>query len=252
MEPHQGEPASAPVDGDTDPIGPVGLSRREFTKAVGAGSAATVGLAWAAPKISTIRYGLRAVAGSPPPGSTTTTTSTTTPIGAQGTLTVDDPNPCAGTSIHIHASGFARNSAVNLALDSAAHPLGTATANGDGRINVLYKVPLSGPFGNHIVIATGVKPGGQTLVLTAPIVIHTVADCGKNGNGKGSTVSGQTATTVDPPSGQSLQHGSNLPFTGMDSAELALIGGAAALAGWGLYGVSRSRDEDRDDGDDAA
>jgi hypothetical protein len=247
MEAGEREPANAPAETVGAKVGPIGLSRREFTKRVGAGSAATFGLVWAAPKISTVRYGLKAAAGSPPPGSTTTSTSTTTPVGAQGSIAVDNPNPCAGTSIHIHASGFAPHTAVNLVLDSAANPLGTATANSDGRINALYKVPLSGPFGSHTVIATGVKPGGQTLVLSAPVVIRTVADC--KAHGEGST--DPTTAAASATAGESLQKGSNLPFTGAGSTDLALVGGAAALAGWALYGVSRSRDEDGDEPADA-
>jgi hypothetical protein len=253
MQAEEQEPASAPAESVGAEVGPIGLSRRDFAKKVGSGSAATLAFVWAAPKISTIRYGMKAAVGSPPPGSTTTSTSTTVPVGQQGSMVVDDPNPCAGTNIHIHASGFAPGTAVSFVLDSAANPLGTTTSNADGRCNVLYKVPLSGPFGSHTVIATGVKPGGKTLVLSAPVVIRTVADC--KAHGEGSTVPGTTApgTTVPGGSktqGESLQQGSNLPFTGADSTDLALVGGAAALTGWALYGLGRRGDEDGDDGAD--
>jgi hypothetical protein len=244
-----------------DLLGPIGLSRRQFARKVGGGSAAALGLMWAAPNISTIRYAAKAVVGSGPPTSSTTTT--TTPVGAEGTMTVDNPNPCAGTAIHIHASGFAPNTAVNLELDSPANPLGTTTANSNGRINVLYKVPLSGPFAAHSVIATGVKPGGQTLVLSAHIVIKTVADCeqGHQGStvpttaGASTSVPATTTPTTAPKKvhgqGEALQKGSNLPFTGRNSTDLALTGGAAALAGFAVYGMAAGRDdEDAADPDD--
>jgi hypothetical protein len=242
-------------------VGPIGLSRRELVTRVGGGSAAALGLMWAAPKISTIKHAAKAKAGSPPPGSTTTTT--TTPVGALGTITVDDPNPCAGTNIHIHADGFVPNTAVTIELDSSADVLGTTTANSAGKVNVLYPVPLSGPFGAHMVIATGVAPGGKTLTLKAPVTIHTVADC--QHNTEGSTVPSTTSPTTSPATttptttkknpheqsqGQTLEKGTNLPFTGMNSTDLALAGGAAALAGWAVYGIGGSRDRDGDDVDD--
>jgi hypothetical protein len=251
--------AEGPI-AEPEPLGPVGISRRRFTKNVGAGSAAALGLMFAAPKISTIRYAARAAVGSPPPPGSTTTT-TTTP-GRTGRMTVDEPNPCAGTAIHIHAEGFVPKTAVMFALDSPAHVLGTTTANGDGRVNVTYNIPVTGPFGAHEIKATGVQPGGKTLVLSAPITIRTVADChqGTQGStvpGTGSSSPPTTVPTTTPATspqaeqgGQSLQQGSKMPFTGMNSTDLALAGGAAALAGWALYGIGGSGD--RDDNDESA
>jgi hypothetical protein len=264
MEAQEPQPTGAPVEPTSDILGPIGLSRRDFAKKVGGGSAAALGLMWAAPKVSTIRHAATAAVGSPPPGSTTTTT--TTPAGPAGTISVDDPNPCAGTAIHIHADGFVPNTAVTIELDSAANVLGTTTANSAGKINVLYSVPLSGPFGAHTVKAVGVKPGGQTLVLSASVTIRTVGDC--ENTTEGSTVPPTTTATTAPASTttptptttkkqheqstppQILEKGSNLPFTGMNSTDLALAGGAAALAGWAVYGIAGSRnDEDEDVGD---
>jgi hypothetical protein len=244
-----------------DLLGPIGLSRRQFARKVGGGSAAALGLMWAAPKISTIRLAASNPGSSPP----TSTTTTTTIPGSVGGMSVDDPNPCAGTSLHIHADGFAPNTGVNFTLDSPANPIGNATANSAGKINALYPVPLTGPFGAHTIIATGQKPGGQTLTLSAPIVIKTVADChqGTEGStvppttapGASTSVPATTTPTTTKPKhekqqGESLQQGSNLPFTGMNSTDLALAGGAAALAGWAIYGIGGSRDRDDEDVDD--
>jgi hypothetical protein len=262
METEEHQPTGPPVDARADIVGPIGLSRRQFAKTVGGGSAAALGLMWAAPKISTIKHAAKAAAGSQPPGSTTTSTST--PVGALGTITVDDPNPCAGTAIHIHADGFVPNTAVAIYLDSTSNSLGTTTANSAGKINVLYAVPLSGPFGAHTIIASGVAPGGKNLVLKATVDIHTVADC--QHNTEGSTVPGTTSPTTTPATttptttkknqqheqsqGQTLEKGTNLPFTGMNSTDLALAGGAAALAGWAIYGIGGNRDQDDEDADD--
>src|SRR5262245_37813530 len=54
----------------------IGMSRRAFTKHVGAGSAAVMGFAFAAPRISTISYARKAAPGSGPPPTSTSTTTT--------------------------------------------------------------------------------------------------------------------------------------------------------------------------------
>jgi hypothetical protein len=262
MDGQNEQPREVPAGPPPRPLGPIGLSRRQFTRHVGAGGVAAVGLMWAGPKISTIRYAAKAAAGSPPP--TSTSTSTTVP-GVPGTLSVDTRSPCVGDSIHVQASGFVQKTAVTVELDSAAHILGTTTTNGDGRINVRVDLAPDGPTGAHTLIVVGVRPGGQTLTLSVPLVIKTVAECQTQSEGSTTTspttappntpTTTPTVTTApqtpQPPQqqqgGESLQHGGGvLAFTGANSSELALVGGAAALAGWAVYGVA----SDREGGDD--
>src|SRR6476619_93431 len=112
-------------------VSSIGLSRRDFTRRFGGGSVAAVGLAWAAPKITTIKYSAKAKAGSPPPTSSSTTT-TSVPVGQLGHISLSESSPCVGDTIHVKADGFARKTAVTLEIDSPAHTLGVTTANGDG------------------------------------------------------------------------------------------------------------------------
>src|SRR5262249_43280648 len=79
---------------DPDPSSPR-LSRRDFATRFGAGSAAAVGLAWASPHISTIRFARKAAVGSPPPTGSTTTTSTTIG-GTEGSISLNTVTPCVG------------------------------------------------------------------------------------------------------------------------------------------------------------
>jgi hypothetical protein len=262
MDGQDKQPRSA-TTGDPPTVGPIGLSRRQFARNVGA-SGVAVGLIWAGPKISTIRYAAKAAAGSPPP--TSTSTSTSVPEGPLGTISVTNANPCAGDSVQIHASGFVPKTALTIELDSAAHILGTTTTNGDGRINAKIDFAANGPTGAHVLKVVGVRTGGQTLVLSVPVVIKTAAECKTHSEGSTTTVEPNSSTTGPHSStstptvttkpqqpqnqqgGESLQHGSGgLAFTGANSSELALVGGAAALAGWALYGIASERDEDADD-----
>jgi hypothetical protein len=262
MDGQNEQPREVPPGPPPRPLGPIGLSRRQFTRNVGASGVAAVGLMWAGPKISTIRYAAKAAAGSPPP---TTTTSTTVPGTPEGTISVNTRSPCAGDSIQLHASGFVQGTAVTIELDSAEHILGTTTSNGDGRVNVRVDFPSDGPTGEHILKVIGVRPGGQILTLSVPLVIKTVAECQTQSEGSTTstptTVPANTSTTTPTATttpqkpqqpqqqqgGESLQHGGGvLAFTGANSSELALVGGAAALAGWAVYGVA----SDREGGDD--
>jgi hypothetical protein len=265
MDGQNEQPREGPAGPPPRPLGPIGLSRRQFTRNVGAGGVAAVGLMWAGPKISTIRYAAKAAAGSPPP---TTTTSTTGPGVPEGTISVNTRSPCAGDSFQLHASGFVQKTAVTIELDSAAHILGTTTSNGDGRINVRVDLAPDGPTGEHTLKVIGVRPGGQTLTLSVPLVIKTVAEC--ETQSEGSTTTSPTTVPASTPTttptvttapqkpqqpqqqqgGESLQHGGGvLAFTGANSSELALVGGAAALAGWAVYGIASDREGGDDDVD---
>jgi len=244
-----------PIEKPVASIGSVGLSRRDFTKRVAGGSAAAMGVAWAAPKITTIRYAAKAKAGSPPPTSTTTTTSV--PIGQLGHIALSVNSPCVGDTIRVAADGFAPGTAVTLEIDSAAHTLGVTTASGTGSINVDVLLPTSGPTGAHTLKAVGVQTGGRTLTLSAPITIKTEAECAVGSNGTTSTTAPGTVTTTPGSTtpvtiggkqggGGPLGSGS-LAFTGTDAIDLALVGGAAALGGRMLYGLARRSDDDEDE-----
>ncbi len=250
-------------------IGSIGLSRRDFARRIGGGSAAAVGLAWAAPKITTIRYAAKAKAGSPPPTSTTTT-STSVPVGQLGHISLSASSPCVGDTIRVTAEGFAPKTAVTLEIDSAAHTLGVTTANGAGAIDVRVELSSHGPTGAHTLRAIGVQPGGRTLTLSAPITIKTEAECQVEQAGSttttpttsppgtlGTTSPTSTSTSTTPTTevgGKQQQGGgggkplgeSSLAFTGTDAIDLALIGGAAAIGGRALYGLARRSDEDAD------
>ena len=257
-------------------IGSVGLSRREFARRFGGGSAAVVGLAWAAPKVTTIRYAAKAKAGSPPPSSTTTT-STSVPVGELGHITLSESSPCAGDAIRVRADGFAPKTAVTLEIDSPAHTLGVTTANGVGKIDVQVDLSSHGPTGAHTLKAVGVQPGGRTVTLSTPITIKTEAECRVDNEGStttstaappappgtvGSTESTTTSTSTTPTTqvGDKQQNnggggggtlgGNALAFTGTDAISLALVGGAAAIGGRALYGLARRSDEDEDADED--
>jgi hypothetical protein len=254
------EPGTDDAEAVLASIGSVGMSRRDFTRRVGAGSAAAVGLVWAAPKISTIRYAVKAKAGSPPP---TTTTTTTVPIGPEGgTISVSTASPCVGDTIRVVATGFAPKTAVTLELDSAADTLGVTTADAKGKVDVQVELAANGPTGAHNLRAVGVQSGGKTLSLSAPLVIKTAAECAVGPQGT-TTIPGTSTTIVTPttivttpttsigPKQVVKPPGSgSLAFTGTDAIDLALIGGAAAIGGRALYGLARRRDDEDDEDDE--
>jgi hypothetical protein len=175
-------------------------------------------------------------------------------------MSVDTTGPCPGERLHVKADGFVGKTAVSIQLDSPAYVLGVTTCNANGGVNV--QVPIGNPSpGPHTVRAVGVKPGGQTLVLTVPIVVKSPAECKVQNEGT-TTVPESTDPTSAPPTTtkqqpQQQQQGSggggvssgsgSLAFTGADSGGLALVGGAAALAGWALYGSGAEPDPDEDD-----
>jgi hypothetical protein len=260
---------------DTDPS-PSHLSRRDFTARFGAGSAAAVGLAWAAPHISTIRFARKAAVGSPPPTSTTTST---TIAGVEGSLSLNTVTPCAGDICHVRAQGFAPRTAVTLEVDSDEHTIGVTTANPKGRINVTVRLP-SDITGAHSLVVVGVRPGGRTLTLTVPIAIKTEAECHVTPQGSTTTTTQPGVTTTTKPGtttssspstsvptstsiaeenvperggggGNPVSSGGGfLAFTGTDSVDLALLGAAAAVGGRALFGLVAHRDEDDEEDED--
>jgi len=258
MDADERQPRAMPPEPATPPIGPIGLSRRKF---ITTGSVTAVGLVWATPKVSTIRFAAKAAAGSPPP--TSSTTSTSTPVGTEGSMSVDTTGPCPGQRLHVKADGFVGKTAIAIQLDSPANVLGTTTCNANGGVNVQVPIGNASP-GPHILRAVGVKPGGQTMVLTVPIVVKTEAECKVQNEGTTTVPGSTTPGTSTPPTSTSPttaklhqqgdpggpvvnSGGGSLAFTGANSTGLALVGGAAALAGWGLYAAGAEQDPDADD-----
>jgi len=236
----------------------IGMSRRKFAKVLGGGSAAA-GLAWAgAPRVSTIRFAAKAVVGSPPPKSSTTTTSTTTPVGPQGTISVSTSTACGGDHVTVRAEGFVPKTAVVLELDSSDNTLGVTTSNGEGEVDVAIQVPEGLRPGTHHLVVTGVRTGGRTLTLRAPIVVRSQADCEvapessvppSSTTTPPSSVAPTTTPAKSPTSSpqHELEHPSGtLAFTGTDAVNLALVGAAAAVGGRALYGLARRDDDEAD------
>jgi hypothetical protein len=277
-----GDPAS---DGSSreDPAGvtpePRRFSRRDFAARFGAGSVAAVGVAWATPHVSTIKFAAKAAVGSPaPPGSSTTTT---TVPGQPGTITLSSVVPCEGDVVRCRALGFAPRTAVTLELDSAEHVLGVTTASAQGKVNVSVRVP-SGMSGDHVFKVIGVQLGGRTLTLDVPVHIKTQQECAVAPQGSTTTTTtapGTTSTTTrgatstsTPSSSTSVptpttvgalneggggggggggpaSSGGFLAFTGTDSVDLALLGAAAAVGGRALFGLVAHRDDEDEDED---
>ena len=212
------------------------LSRREFAKRAGVGSAAAAGLVWAAPKISTIRYAAKAAAGSQPP------TTPTEPVPEQtlgGKVTVSVASPCVGAQVRVTANGFAPGAGVAIQIDSAAHAIDMVNADASGAIDVMVTIPTTAPTGPRTLRAVGPMPGGTTQTLTTAITIKTAAECAApDGTGVGAT--GSPVGADGTPGVASAGTGSgSLPLTGSDAIDLAVIGGAAAIGGRVLYGATR-------------
>jgi hypothetical protein len=218
-----------------------GISRREFAKRAGASSAAAAGLVWAAPKISTIRYVTKAAAGSRPPTSTTTGSVPVGPLGGQ--ISVSATSPCVGADVRVIAAGFAASAPIALQIDSAAHAIGIAQADADGAIDAVVTIPASAPTGPRNLLAVGPPPGGGTLTLTTPITIKTAAECTEQ------TSSTPVGAAGNPAAPDGSSGSGSLPLTGSDAIDLAIIGGATAIAGRALYGAARGADKQVDDRD---
>jgi hypothetical protein len=255
------------VEQATDATG--SLSRRDFAARVGVGSAAAFGMAWAAPKISTVKFAMRAAAGSPPPSSTTSSTTTTTiGPGQQGEISLSEDVACIDDSITVVAEGFAPRTAVTIQINSSAYVIGVITANNDGEARTTFRLRDDVPLGIQKIRAVGIAPGGRSLVLEASLEVRGEDDCPPGPSGTttpGSTsVSGSTVTTAPtvttvPVTPTTRVRGSGTPstpnqgsgllaFTGTDALDLAVLGIAAAVGGRALYALARNGDdEDEDD-----
>lgn len=238
------------------------LSRREFATRIGGGSAAVFGMAWAAPKISTIKYAMRAQAGSPPPPTSTTTTTTGGNPRPRGRLQLSVSSACVGDTCVLVGIGFAANSAVTLEVGSSSHVIGVLTADGNGEVHSTFQLQDDLPRGPRRIRCVGIAPGGRALIVTAPLNIKDQGDCdtGPQGSTSPTSVSGTTATSTTPTTtptpttrvspintqggGPPPSQGNGLlAFTGTDAADLAVLGIAAAVGGRALYALARNADD---------
>jgi hypothetical protein len=229
-----GTGADASGAAGADGVSAASLSRREFAKRAGVGSAAAAGLVWAAPKISTIRYAAKAAAGSLPPTPTTTETGPVTTLG--GKVTVSVASPCVGTQVRVIANGFAPGAGVAIQIDSAAHAVDMVHADASGAVDVVVTIPTTVPTGPRTLRVVGPMPGGSPQTLTTAITIKTAAECAPGGTGVGAT--GTPVDGAPGVAGAGTGSGS-LPLTGSDAIDLAVIGAAAAIGGRVLYGATR-------------
>jgi hypothetical protein len=147
-------------------------------------------------------------------------------------------SPLIGGGLNVvFVSRQLRHADSNIEIDSSAHPIGMTTTDRRGACDLTVRIPETGPAGHHNLRAVGVRPGGQTLTLVTPIMIKTEAEC-------------VSATTAKGSGTSSAGSGSdNLPFTGGEVTDLALLGGAAVVGGRVLYGMSKRHSGDIDRAD---
>ncbi len=213
-----------------------GVSRREFAKRAGVGSAAAAGLVWAAPKISTIRYATKAAAGSVPPNTTTVTnTVPESALGGQG-----DRLGRVAVCRHRGARHRRRVRAGREVSRSRSTPPRTRSA-WCTRTRAAPSTSWS-PFrrprrpARAHCASSGPTPGGTTQTLTTAITIKTAAECAESHVGAAGDPVGSGGAAGVPGAGT---RGGSLPLTGSDAIDLAVIGGAAAIGGRVLYGATR-------------
>jgi hypothetical protein len=260
--------AKQPTDGgehgdaaESPDLGLPKIGRRRFAVVVGGGTFSFAAAALAAPSISTVSFKGQTQVGSPEPPGSTTTSTTVAGEGGKGKIAISDHAPCAGNDVSVTASGFAPKTAIAVQIDSAQYGLGVLTADAKGEVITTVKMPTNSPLGPHKLRLVGVAPGGKTLVLSAPVNIKEQGNCAPPPTGVGSTVPPGTPTTGGPtsvagstvPQGTSTGgprptgQGEDLPFTGTDSTDLAVIGAAAAVLGRALYGLAGRRSEDSEE-----
>jgi len=198
------------------------LTRRDFTRL----GAVAGGLAWTAPKITTVRFAQKIV-GSHVPNTTTTTettassTSTTTTTGTTSTTT-----STSTTSTTLGPTGSSEST-------STTGPPGST-----GPTTTNTGPPVTGQ-GSTASTTTSSTPTTSTSVPTS-----TTEAC-KPGNGFGD----KNHCHTGPPG-----HLGALSFTGADTVDLGVFGATAVVTGRMLYAFGRrAREEDADlDGDDDA
>ena len=110
------------------------------------------------------------------------------PVGAQGDvcaehralahpgrLAVGDSTPAPGQTFQVSGSGYRAGESVAFTLDSAV--LGSATADGTGRVRFQAAIPAGLPFGAAVLTAVGAGSG-----YTSTAEVHVLRAAGRSGD----------------------------------------------------------------------
>lgn len=87
-------------------------------------------------------------------------------------IDVSDPTPTPGSSIRIRIGGFMPHSQVTITLHSDPIVLATATADGNGYVDVTVTIPAGVTVGAHEIQAAGTDPSGAPRTVTQAITIE--------------------------------------------------------------------------------
>jgi len=109
----------------------------------------------------------------------------------------------AGTPVTVHGSGFARNANITIGVYSSPINLDALTADSSGSFTDSVTIPVS-LSGSHTLVAEGNAPDGSARVLSSKITVAAASVAG------------------------------TLPFTGLNTALLALSGLGLVVAGFAL------------------
>src|SRR5260370_28337550 len=90
---------------------------------------------------------------------------------ATPTISVSAHSVRPNQKITITGQGFAPNDTVTVFLDQLfTNPFGNLTCDGNGNCSGLVTIPLTGPQGQHMILAEGSQPG--EAIANAPIIIN--------------------------------------------------------------------------------
>jgi hypothetical protein len=89
---------------------------------------------------------------------------------ATPTITVSAHTVRPKQKIAVIGQGFAPNDTVTVFLDQLGFPFGNLTCDGNGNCSGLVTIPLTGPQGQHMILAQGSQPG--EAVANAPIILN--------------------------------------------------------------------------------
>jgi hypothetical protein len=109
----------------------------------------------------------------------------------------------AGGSVTIHGTGFAPHANISIGVYSSPTNLDAITADATGAFTDSVTIPAAFS-GSHTLVAEGDAPDGSARVLASPITVQAASGSG------------------------------SLPFTGLNTALLALSGLGLILAGFAL------------------
>src|SRR5260370_4157835 len=89
---------------------------------------------------------------------------------AAPTISVSAHTVRPNQKITITGQGFASHDKIAVFLDQLNYPFGNLTCNGNGKCSGSVAIPLTGPQGQHMILAQGSQPG--EAVSNAPIILH--------------------------------------------------------------------------------